>query len=60
MNDVLNPKEAAEYLGVSVRLLQEWRARGVGPAFSKFGSRFVRYQRRDLDDWLEEVKKSGD
>lgn len=28
MNDVLSPKEAAEYLGVSVRLLQEWRARG--------------------------------
>lgn len=31
----LRPKEAARYLGVSKRTLEDWRAKGKEPAFAK-------------------------
>lgn len=31
----LRPKEAARYLGVSKRTLEDWRAKGKGPVFTK-------------------------
>jgi hypothetical protein len=31
----LRPKEAAHYLGVSLRTLEDWRAKRKGPAFAK-------------------------
>jgi excisionase family DNA binding protein len=31
----LRPKEAARYLGVSLRTLEDWRAKGKGPVFAK-------------------------
>jgi hypothetical protein len=50
---VLNEKQAAEFLSVSVRTLQAWRVRGVPPPFVKIG-RAVRYQRRALLKFLEQ------
>jgi predicted DNA-binding transcriptional regulator AlpA len=50
---VLNEKQAAEFLGVSVRTLQAWRVRGAPPRFVKIG-RAVRYQRRVLLEFLEQ------
>jgi hypothetical protein len=48
----LSEKEAAKYLGpVAVRTLQDWRMRGVGPAYSKLGKR-VAYAVADLDAYL--------
>jgi hypothetical protein len=45
---------AAELLGVSVRTLQAWRLRGVGPPYAKLlGSRAIRYRRSDLIQFLE-------
>ena len=47
--------EAALYLGVAKRTLQDWRLRRVGPAYSKLGSvaraRIV-YDVADLDAFL--------
>jgi predicted DNA-binding transcriptional regulator AlpA len=47
---LLNVKEAAYQLGVSMSLLNKWRVVGRGPAFVKLG-RLVRYRLSDIDDW---------
>lgn len=45
----LSEREASSYLGpVSVRTLQDWRVRGIGPAYTKLGRR-VAYEVVDLD-----------
>lgn len=56
---LLNEKEAALYLGVSVALLRQSRMKNppprstTGPAFCKF-RKIVRYRIEDLDAWLDE------
>ncbi|MCJ9430757.1 helix-turn-helix transcriptional regulator [Kordiimonas marina] len=50
---LINEKEAAAYVGHTVRCLQNWRLRGGGPRFVKVSARSVRYRRRDLEDWIE-------
>ena len=47
---LLTEQQAAIYLGLSPRTLQNWRVRGIGPAFMKIG-RLVRYRRQDVADW---------
>ena len=46
--------EAAERLGLSVATLRQWRYRGRGPNFVRFG-RAVRYLPSDLDEFFSEV-----
>lgn len=46
----LSPEQAAHYLGVSVRTLQEQRSGGTGPRFRRH-CRHVRYHIDDLDAW---------
>lgn len=48
---LINEKEAAEYIGHSVRALQNWRLRGGGPKFIKVSGRSIRYRRIELDEW---------
>lgn len=49
----LTEREAAAYLGaVSVRTLQDWRRRKIGPVYSKLGKR-VAYDIADLDLFIE-------
>jgi excisionase family DNA binding protein len=50
--ELLTPDEAADYLQLSPRLLQQWRYVGRGPRFVKAGHA-VRYRRADLDAWLD-------
>ena len=48
----LREREAAAFLGpVSVRTLQDWRARRVGPVYTKVGRR-VAYDVADLEAFL--------
>lgn len=48
----LSEREAAAYLGVvTVRTMQDWRTKGVGPAYSKLGRR-VCYAIEDLDAFV--------
>lgn len=44
--------ELATLLGVSKRTLQEWRASGRGPKFSRLGHSLVKYGRDDVMRWL--------
>ena len=54
---VLNEKEAAKYIGMSLSYLQHDRCYGAtshktpGPVFIKVG-RSIRYLKVDLDEWL--------
>lgn len=50
---LVNETEAAEFLGYTIRALQNWRMRGGGPKFVKVSSRSVRYRFRDLLEWSE-------
>lgn len=52
MNGLLDEKQAASYLHLSVALLRKWRTYGDGPAFVKIG-RLVRYRQLDLDAYVE-------
>lgn len=42
--------EAALYLRISLRALENFRASGEGPAYRKHGGRIV-YHREDLERW---------
>lgn len=42
--------EAALYLRISLRALENFRATGEGPAYRKHGGRIV-YHREDLERW---------
>jgi hypothetical protein len=53
------PRAAAEYLRVATSTLAKMRARGDGPAFSKFGKRLIIYDRDELDRWLSELRNPG-
>ncbi len=48
----LSTEQAAFYLGLSARKLQQMRAAQVGPPFRRH-SRFVRYHIGALDRWSE-------
>lgn len=51
INKMINEQIAAEYIGHSVRALQNWRVRGGGPKFIKVSGRSIRYRRLDLNEW---------
>lgn len=46
----LSTEQAAFYLGLSARKLQQMRAAEAGPSFRRH-SRYVRYHIDDLDSW---------
>lgn len=50
----LTTDQAAFYLGLSARKLQQMRKEGTGPLFRRH-SRYVRYHIDDLDDWSRGV-----
>ena len=47
-----SPEDLAEYLGVPVKSLAQWRYLGKGPRWSKVG-RHVRYRGADVEKWLD-------
>lgn len=54
---LINEKDAARYIGMSVSFLRQSRMTGKlknrtpGPPFVKYG-KAVRYRLQDLDDWI--------
>ena len=45
------PKQAAEYLGVSISTLNRWEARGIAPERFQLGG-IVRYRKSRLDAFI--------
>ena len=52
----LSTEQAAFYLGLSARKMQQMRASGTGPPFRRH-SRFVRYHIDDLNSWSSATAK---
>ena len=47
----LNTAQAAHYLGISARTLEDMRISDEGPVWRRHGLRHVRYHIDDLDAW---------
>jgi hypothetical protein len=54
----LTTQQAAFYLGLSPRTLQEYRTAGTGPRFRRH-SRRISYHIDDLDGWSKSVAEAG-
>jgi len=55
----MTEREAAEYLGLSVYTLQQWRFRGQKPDYLKLG-KAVRYREADLEAFIESCRVNTD
>jgi excisionase family DNA binding protein len=55
---LLTPREAADYLKVSEKTLEDWRRTGKGPAFYRLGPCRVRYSLASVDQWLQSTSVS--
>lgn len=49
---MMNEKDAAAYLGMSVKWLQQGRCKNFGPRYVKMG-KAVRYAQSELDRYVE-------
>lgn len=47
----LSERETAALLGLSVGTVRRYRRAGIGPAWSRLGTRLVRYRRADVIAW---------
>ena len=53
MERLLSVEEVAEFLGVPINTLYQWRHKGTGPTAFRVG-RFLRYDAADVREWLAE------
>jgi excisionase family DNA binding protein len=47
-------QDVADYLGVPVRTLYDWRCRGHGPRARKVG-RYLRYEPAEVEQWFHSL-----
>jgi hypothetical protein len=52
MDILLDQKQAAHFLRLSVRTLERHRLAGTGPPYARLG-RVIRYRQQDLADFVE-------
>jgi hypothetical protein len=57
--EILNTKEAAEYIRFSASSLNVWRTRNEGPRATNIRGK-VFYFKDDLDSWLQEQREKAD
>ena len=51
--ELMNENAAAKYLGLSVKTLQSWRFKKIGPEYVKMGAA-VRYAKEILDLYVKQ------
>ena len=51
MEKLMNTNELAEYLGIAVSTIVDYRLKGIGPVYVKIGH-LVRYRKADVDNWV--------
>ena len=54
---LLTTKEAADYLSVSAAFLERDRWQGARIPFVRVGARAVRYDIRELDDYISQMRR---
>lgn len=59
MKPLLNEKQVAAFLGISLAALRRWRYEGKGPRFTKL-SAAVRYSQDSLEEWLATRPRGGE
>ena len=52
---LISPPQLADYLGVPLSTLYNWRSRRIGPPAYRIG-RHVRFRRQDIEAWLENLR----
>jgi excisionase family DNA binding protein len=57
LDRLLTVEELADYLGVPIATLYQWRHRGEGPPGFRVG-RYIRYQRTDVEQWIRDRLKA--
>ena len=53
MEKLLTPLDVSKILGVSDRTLAAWRKKGINLKYLKIGKRLVRYERAEVDRFIE-------
>lgn len=51
MEKLMKTNELAEYLGIAVSTIVDYRLKGIGPVYVKIGH-LVRYRKADVDNWV--------
>jgi predicted DNA-binding transcriptional regulator AlpA len=51
-HEVMNDKQAARFIGISVATIRKWRFERKGPSYVRLG-RSIRYFRVDLESFIE-------
>ncbi|RBM21724.1 excisionase [Prauserella sp. PE36] len=54
MSRLWTVEDVAEYLGVPVKTLYDWRTKGYGPEGKRVG-KYVRYKPDDVIAWFESL-----
>ncbi|MGE9985253.1 hypothetical protein [Desulfovibrio sp. SGI.169] len=57
---LLSPKDVEYEFGIHRKMLAEWRAEGIGPAYTTFGRRIL-YERAVVENYIisKRIKTSG-
>lgn len=58
MIEMLTPEDVAQITGLSLETLAQWRSKKVHLPYLKIG-RLIRYDRRDVEAYLESCKVSA-
>ena len=52
MQKLWGPQDVADYLGVPIGTVYQWRSRGTGPVGKRIG-KHVRYRPEDVEAWFD-------
>jgi predicted DNA-binding transcriptional regulator AlpA len=52
-DQLLNEKQLASWLGISLPSLQRMRSDGSGPPFVQLSQRRIGYKKSSIEDWLQ-------
>lgn len=52
MSKLWGPKELADFLGIPVQTIYQWRTKGYGPTGLRVG-KYVRYRPGDVQAWVD-------
>ncbi|MGH3624186.1 MAG: helix-turn-helix transcriptional regulator [Sciscionella sp.] len=57
MSKLWTIREVADYLGIPVNTLYQWRTRGYGPTGRRVG-KYVRYRPEDVEAWIKQQRSA--
>lgn len=54
MRNLWGTQDVADYLGVPVKTVYDWRAKGYGPTGRRVG-KHIRYKPDDVEEWFDSL-----